>query len=81
MKHRFLIHSLNHTPLLIDISEIGLPTEIYPPEGKSQPVLSIRFQSWRNAEDYLSRLGATRELLEPLAENVKKAGTAVLTIP
>jgi hypothetical protein len=34
MKHRFLIHSLNHTNLLVDISEIGLPAEVFPAQGK-----------------------------------------------
>jgi hypothetical protein len=41
MKHRFLIHSLNHTNLLVDISEIGLPAEVFPAQGK--PSLYSRF--------------------------------------
>jgi hypothetical protein len=80
MKRSFLVHSLNHTALLVDISEIGLPTEVYPPKGKSQPVPSIRFQSWRDAEDYLRGLGADQGLLETTAKSLSKAGVAVLTI-
>lgn len=44
MKHRFLIHELNHTVLLVDITGIGLPTEIYPYEGKSHSVPTLRFK-------------------------------------
>ena len=36
MKHRFMIHALNHTYLVVDITSIGPPTEIYPEEGKEQ---------------------------------------------
>jgi hypothetical protein len=46
MKHRFLIHSLNHTTLLVDISKIRLPEEAFPPQGKLQPAPSLRFQTW-----------------------------------
>jgi hypothetical protein len=80
MKHRFLIHSLNHTTLLVDITEIGLPTEIYPPEGKSQPVHSLRFQTWHAAEQYLLGLGASQLSLTTTDASLKRAGLAVLTI-
>ena len=33
-----LIHSLSHTILLVQITEIGLPAEVYPPGGKPQLV-------------------------------------------
>ena len=80
MKHRFLIHSLNHTTLLVDITQIGLPNEIYPPEGKLQSVPSLRFQTWRHAEQYLLGLGAAQGPLDATVEKLKKAGVAVLTI-
>ena len=80
MKHRFLIHSLNHTTLLVDITEIGLPTEVYPPEGKSQAVPSLRFQTWRAAEQHLLRLGASQRSLSATVESLEKAGVAILTI-
>jgi len=81
MKHRFLIHSLNHTSLLVNITEIGSPTEVYPPEGKSQSVPSLRFQGWHNVERYLLGLGANQKSLSSLAETLKKTSVAVLTIP
>ncbi|MGP8156664.1 MAG: hypothetical protein ACLQMT_07360 [Candidatus Acidiferrales bacterium] len=78
--HRFLIHKLNHTTLLVDITEIGLPREIYPPEGKLQTVPSLRFRSWNHAEQYLLGLGASQKSLSAAVESLKKAGVAVLTI-
>jgi len=80
MKHRFLIHSLNHTTLLLDITEIGLPAEVYPPEGKPQAVQSLRFQTWHAAEEHLLGLGASQRSLSAAIESLKKAGAAVLTI-
>jgi hypothetical protein len=81
MKHRFLIHSLNHTSLLVDITEVGSPTEVYPPEGKLQSVRSLRFQGWHNAERYLLGLGANQKSLNTLAETLKNTSVGVLTIP
>ena len=81
MKYRFLIHNLNHTTLLVDITSIGLPNEIYPPEGKSQTVPSLRFQGWAHVEKYLIELGADDGALQRLKEALKKADSGVLTIP
>jgi hypothetical protein len=80
MKHRFLIHSLNHTILWVDVTAIGLPTEVYPPEGKLQSVPSLRFQTWHAAEGYLLGWGASQRSLSTATESLKKAGVAVLTI-
>ena len=80
MRHRFLVHELNHTILLVDITEVGIPTEILPPEGKTQSVPSVRFQSWHAAEEYLLRRGASQEVLGTLRDGLKKAGVAVLTV-
>jgi hypothetical protein len=76
MKHRFMIHSLNHTVLMVDISKIGLPDVIFPPDGQEQMVPSLRFQSWRDAEAYLRRLGADQKAID----SAKKGHAAVLTI-
>jgi hypothetical protein len=80
MKHKFLIHQLNHTSLLVDITAIGLPTEIYPPEGKPQSVLSLRFQVWLDAEEYLARHGASDVSIQAVKQDLRKTGAAVLTI-
>lgn len=74
-------YSLAKSPtLLVDITQIGLPNEIYPPEGKLQSVPSLRFQTWRHAEQYLLGLGAAQGPLDATVEKLKKAGVAVLTI-
>jgi hypothetical protein len=44
MKHRFLIHSLNHTALVVDITQFGLPTKVFPPGGEHETAPAIRFQ-------------------------------------
>lgn len=80
MKYRFLLHSLSHTFVVVDITEIGLPTEIYPKEGKEQIVPSLRFQNWRDAEQYFSGLGARSAALEETSATLRKNSTAVLTI-
>jgi hypothetical protein len=71
---------LNHTFLLVDISEVGLPAEVFPPQGKPQPVPSLRFQTWNHAEQYLLGLGAAQGSLSATVESLNKAGIAVLTI-
>ena len=76
MNHRFIIYSFSHTILVVDITEIGLPTEIYPPDGKRQLVPTLRFQSWRDVEQHLSSLGADAEVLG----NLHTIGLSVLTI-
>ena len=80
MKHRFLIHSLNHTSLLVDITSVGLPIAILPPEGKPQTVPSLRFQTWADAKRYLGGLGATTEDLDRAEVNLKRTSVALLTI-
>ena len=80
MRHRFLIHELNHTTLLVDITEIGLPSQILPPEGKSQSVPSLRFQSWLAVERHLLELGADQETLNETKDRLNRVGVDVLTI-
>jgi hypothetical protein len=80
MKHRFLIHELSHTTLLVDISDIGLPAELLPPEGKLQSVPSLRFQGWHVAEQHLRGKGAGERALIDAKNELERAGVAVLTI-
>jgi len=42
MKHRFLVDELNHTILLVDITQMGLLTAVDPSEGKPQEPSSLR---------------------------------------
>jgi len=80
MKYRFLLHSLSHTIVVVDITGFVLPTEVYPAEGQPRMVLALRFQSWRFAAEHLLVLGADTELLKTTATWLEKAGVAVLTI-
>jgi hypothetical protein len=43
-------------------------------------VPSLRFQSWRDVEEYLLALGAEAEKLERTAAQLKKTSVDVLTI-
>jgi hypothetical protein len=80
MKHRFLLHSLSHTWLIVDITAIGLPNEIYPEEGKKQTVPALRFQNWTHVERYLRSQGADSDEIECLSVALKRYSVGVLTI-
>jgi hypothetical protein len=80
MKHRFLIHELNHTVLVVDVTEIGLAREIYSPEGRPHTVPTLRFQSSRDAELYFLGLKVGQNSLNAAIRTLRKAGVAVLTI-
>jgi hypothetical protein len=42
-RRRYVLHEINHTVLLIDITSISILRDIFPPEGKAEDLLSIRF--------------------------------------
>jgi hypothetical protein len=77
---RFIIYPLSHTILLVDITEIGLPTEIYPPEGTLKTVPTYRFNSWRFAEEFLLKMGADAKVLGKITAQIAKGTIDVLTI-
>jgi hypothetical protein len=80
LKNRYLIHSINHTFLLVDITPVGMPSEVLPLEGEKQTLSSIRFRSWRAAEQFLIKMGADLERLRKTRETLKATSLAVLTI-
>ncbi len=57
MKHRFLVHSLNHTIRCVDISSVGIPIGIISDDGETKTLPSTQFRTWSNAEQYFLRLG------------------------
>ncbi len=80
MVHRFVIYPFSHTMLLIDITEIGRPNEIFPPEGNIQMVPTIHFQSWQHVETYLLQNGADANALAKAIADGKRGRISVLSI-
>jgi len=79
MKHRFLLHSLSHRVIAIDITGEGLSSEsLERSERTTVPIL--RFRSWEPASDYFRSLGADQVVLEDTAGWLKRCGAASLTI-
>lgn len=81
MKYRFLIHSLNHTYLVVSITKVGIPDFIIDAAGHEESMDSIRFQCWSDAEAYFSKLGIQPNALLRVIESLRKTSLAVLTIP
>ncbi|MGA8742739.1 MAG: hypothetical protein WB561_16250 [Terracidiphilus sp.] len=81
MIERYIIHPLNHTILLVDISAIGLPSGVYPPEGDLKMVPSYRFQNLSSATEFLLKRGAGVDELEKASTTASKGAIFVLTIP
>lgn len=80
MKRRFLVHSLSHTFVAVDITQLGLSNQVLPKGGQQQPVPSVRFRSWEEAEEYFLSLGVEAGLLKSILMKLKSNGVAVLTI-
>jgi len=74
----YVLHEINHTMLLIDITPISIPREILPPEGKAEDLLSLRFQSWKWAEKFLLDSGASRDNLNKTRDSLTKTSLAMV---
>jgi hypothetical protein len=80
MKHRFLLHSLNHTILVVDISQFGMAIEINPRTGNTKMVPALRFINWKEAEQYFRAKEADAETIGRTRTQLSKNSTAVMTI-
>lgn len=80
VKHRFLLHSLNHTILVVDISQFGMNIEINPRTGNSQMVPALRFIDWKEAEQFFRAKGAADEAIQDTRGMLAKTGVAAMTI-
>lgn len=80
MKHRFLIHSLSHTILVVDITQFGIEIEINSRTGNMKMVPALRFPVWKEAEQYFRAKGADSETLEETHRDLRKTGVTVMTI-
>jgi hypothetical protein len=80
VKHRFLLHSLNHTVLIVDISQFGINIEINPRTGNSQMVPALRFINWKEAEQFFRAKEADDDTIESTRVALAKTGVAVMTV-
>jgi len=64
MKHRFLLHSLNHTILVVDISQSGIPIQINSRTGNTTMVPALRFLNWKEAERFFRAKEADEDTIE-----------------
>jgi len=80
MKHRFLLHSLNHTILVVDISQFGLTIEINPRSGNTKAVPALRFINWKEVEQYFRAKEADEDTIQKTHDMLNKTGVAVMTI-
>ncbi len=79
-KHRFLLHALSHTILVVEITEFGIAIEINPRTGNMTMVPALRFPVWKEAEQYFQAKGADAEVIDKTHAQLKKNGLAVLTV-
>ena len=80
MKHRFLIHSLSHTILVVDITQFGIQIEIDARTGNMKMIPAFRFPVWKEAEQYFRAKEADDETIERTQAQLSKNSTAVMTI-
>jgi hypothetical protein len=80
MKHRFLLHSLNHTILVVDISQFGIAIEINPRTGNTKMVPALRFVNWKEAEQFFRAKEATEDTIQQTYTNLQKTGVGVMTV-
>jgi len=81
MKHRFLIHALSHTVLVVDISQFGVEIEASNVRtGNAKIVPAVRFPVWKEAEQYFRANGADAETIENAQTQLDQEGIVVMTI-
>jgi hypothetical protein len=80
MKHRFLLHSLNHTILACDITEFGIAAEVNARTGNTRMVPALRFINWREAEQYFRAKEADEDTISKTNAVLSKTGVAVMTV-
>jgi hypothetical protein len=80
MTHRFLLHSLNHNILVVDISELWSASENKPRTGNTEMAPTLRFGSWEDAERYFRVKGADDETIASASKGLAKSSVAVMTI-
>ncbi len=77
---RFVLHRINHTFLVIDITPIAIPATILPAEGDFKTLESLRFRSCETAQEFLRNNGANEEVLAKTYKSVRFQDCTVLSI-
>ena len=78
MKHRFLLHSLNHTILVVDITQFGI--DIDTPMGNTKMVPALRFVNWKEAAQFFRAKEASDDTIDLTRASLDKSGVAVMTV-
>lgn len=78
MIHRFLVHSLSQTFLVVDITRFGIAADVNSQSTQTAPVFT--FVSWKEAEAYFRTNEADQETIARTRANLSKNGVAVMTI-
>lgn len=76
MRHRFLLHALNHTVLVVDVTEVKLEMPI----GQTKMVPALKFTNWEEVKKHLSARGADEDALRNVRSKLTEVGIAVITI-
>jgi hypothetical protein len=80
MKHRFLLHSLNHAIMVVDVSEVGVEGEANLRTRNTKMVPVLRFMNWNEAVGYFRAKLADENTLEKTRSALHKRGVAVMTV-
>ena len=80
MTHRFLLHSINHSLLVVDISQVGVASKFQPQTGIVEMVSALRFINWEEATLYFREKGADDETIRKSSAMLIKTSAAVMTI-
>jgi hypothetical protein len=78
MKYKFLLHSLSHTTLAINVTGLSLNVAGVGVNGSSLPF--VQYNSWDRAKQRFLELGAQQESLDAAYQHLRATSVAVLTI-
>jgi len=78
--NRFLVHSLSHTILVVDVTQCGLAIEENPRTKNTKMVPALRFINWKEAEQYFRAKGASGATITATHNALDKNSVAAMTI-
>jgi len=66
--------------LVVDITEVGIKTEMNPRTGNTKMVPALRFGNWEEAKRYFRAKEANEETIESTRVMLNKSSVAVMTV-